>query len=323
MTFIHFIGIDISKNFFDVAPHAAKARSAKAKEAQHQTHFSNDASGYEAFCRVYASPLERALVVIEATGGYETALIATLMQKGIAVHRAAPRAASHFIRSLGKRAKTDALDAAALARYGAERHAELSLCCVQEDAQERLALLLARRGDLVAMHSAEQNRLKHPRYCGLYESLRAVIQTLQAQIAALEADIERIIENSGVLKAKKEALIRVKGVGKHTASILLGCMPELGTLTRRQAASLAGCAPHPRDSGKSFGYRHTIGGRALIKRTLFMAAMAARNFHPQMKAFYQRLIAHGKKPMVALTAVMRKIITILNAKIRDEFYAKT
>lgn len=112
-------------------------------------------------------------------------------------------------------------------------------------------------------------------------------------------------------------MTKVPGIGKQTAYTLLALMPELGALTRRKAASLAGCAPHPRDSGKSVGYRATIGGRQHVRRALFMAAMAARNWHPDLKAFYETLIQNGKKPMVALVAVMRKLIVILNAKIRD------
>jgi len=324
MTFIHFIGIDISKNFFDVAYHAAGARSAKAKESQHQAQkFANTPKGYRDFCATYSDMLPDALVVLESTGGYETALVAALVKDNVAVHRADPLTAKHFIRSLGKRAKTDALDAAALARYGAERHTHMTLCKIEDKSQTLMNALLARRGDLVAMRVAEQARLKHPRYVLLKDSLGAVLATLDNEINQIEKQMHSLIVRSPKLAATVQVLTSVKGVGKQTAYALLGGMPELGTLTRRQAASLAGCAPHPRDSGNTVGYRRTIGGRAIVKRALFMAAMAARNFHPELRPFYEHLIKQGKKPMVALTALMRKLITILNAKLRDEIYAKT
>jgi transposase len=290
MTFIHFIGIDISKNFFDVAMLGAKTFEAELPEA---------------------------LVVLEATGGYETVLIVFLLARGVSVHRADPLTAKHFIRSLRLRAKTDRLDAIALARYGAERHAELVQCQASDANQEELGALIARRADLVAMRVAEQNRQQHPRYATLQASLRAILKALDIQIAVLQTRMETLILQSTILTEKRDVLTSVKGVGKQTATVLLAAMPELGTLTRRQAASLAGCAPHPRDSGNTQGYRRTAGGRTLVKRALFMAAMAAKRFNPTLKNFYERLVANGKKKMVALTAVMRKLITILNAKIRD------
>jgi transposase len=312
MVYIHFIGIDVSKEWFDAVEYAKEVAKAAKPER-----FQNSSAGFAAFARRFAVALPRALIVLEATGGYESALVEALLDRGWAVHRADPRAASHFIRSLGKRAKTDGLDARALARYGAERHGELRLACPQDAAQAELEVLHARRADLVAMRTAEKNRLKHPRYSALREDVRTLILTLQSHIDALEARIEALIGRSRRLAARRNVLTAVTGVGTHTANSLLACMPQLGTLTRRQAASLAGCAPHPRDSGKTTGYRRTSGGKQAVRSALFMAAMAARNFHPELKIFYQRLLQNGKKPIVALTALMRKLITILNAKLRD------
>lgn len=314
MTYIHFIGIDVSKEWFDAVEHAKAARPER---------FTNDGAGRAAFAERFAAQLPQALVILEATGGYEGALVDALLERGVAVHRADPRASSHFIRSLGKRAKTDGLDARALARYGAERHTELRLAQPQDAARGELELLHARRADLVAMRVAESNRLKHPRYASMRSEIQSLLAELQQRIDAYEKRIEALITQCGILAQKRDVMISVPGIGKQTASSLLASMPQLGKLSRRQAASLAGCAPHPRDSGKTTGYRRTTGGKQTAKRALFMAAMAARNFHPKLKIFYQRLIHNGKKPMVALTAIMRKLITILNAKIRDEIYATT
>jgi len=314
MSFIYFIGIDVSKNTFDMACHGTP------RQAVHC--FANTPEGHTAFLKALAEQLPQALVVLESTGGYETALIAALLAHDIAVHRATPLQAKHFTRSLRLAGKTDRLDAVALARYGAERHKELALCVPADAVQTQLRDCLARRADLVAMRVAEQNRLQHPRYATLKASIEAVLETLAQQIAGLEARIAAVIEQSPELTDKMAVLTDVPGIGSQTAATLLGLMPELGQLTRRQAASLAGLAPHPRDSGLSQGYRRVTGGRAAVKRALYMAAMAAARFHPGLKAFYQRLIANGKKKMVALTAVMRKLITILNAKLRDAALAQ-
>ena len=314
MTYTYFIGIDIGKEFFEAGGCTLPLQSRR---------FANNPAGFQAFTDAYADQLPAALAVLEATGGYERDLLAWLLARGLAVHRADPRKASYFIRSLGKRAKTDRLDACALARYGRERHGELPLSRLPEEAQETLRSLLARRADLLAMRVAERNRLQHPVYERWRGSIAAVLRTLDEQIDALQADMEAIIAASARLKAKLSVMTGVVGIGRQTACTLLGNMPELGTLTRRQAASLAGCAPHPKDSGKSAGYRSTTGGRAAVKRALFMAALSASRFNAVLREFYERLIQNGKKPMVALVAVMRKLITMLNAKIRDEVYAKT
>jgi transposase len=308
MDYTHFIGIDISKEHFDAVLHGATAKPLR---------FANGGEGFAAFKAAFKASLKGALVVLEATGGYEAALLAFLLKDGSAVHRADPLTAKHFMRSLRKQGKTDRLDAAALARYGAERHESLALFTLKDEAQEQLGALLSRRQDLVVMRTAEQTRLGHPRYRNLKASLNAVIKTLNSQIKAIEEEIAKIIRQSKALGAKVAIMTAITGIGQITASVLAGFMPELGTLTRRRAAALAGCAPHPRDSGRSRGYRATTGGRASVKRALFMAALSARKSNPALCSFYERLIQNGKKPMVAITAIMRKLIVILNARLRD------
>jgi transposase len=308
MTYKYAIGIDAGKEHFDAVLHGAGAKPSR---------FPNNSEGFARFRKEFAVQLPDALAVLEATGGYETALLAELLSLGTRVHRADPLTAKHFIRSLGKRAKTDKLDAQALARYGWERKDMLRLFQLGDKPQQELKTLLARRQDLLAMRVAEQTRLGHPRYQEVQACLRAVLKTLTAQIEAIEGRIETLIQASKDLSAKAELMTGFKGIGRKTAIVLLAHMPELGTLTRRQAASLAGCAPHPRDSGSLRGYRRTVGGRAAVKRALFMAAMCARRYNPTLSAFYARLVQNGKKPIVAIVAVMRKIVTILNAVLRD------
>lgn len=307
MTYAYFIGLDIGKASFDVAL-AATGQPCR---------FDNSAKGFAAFRKAFADYLPQALVVLEATGGYETALLTDLVGRGFAVHRATPLQARHFARSLRLHGKTDRLDALALARYGAERQTTLPLYVLPDATQQRLQEVLARRLDLVALRVAEQNRLAHPRYAALVDTIRPVLAVLEAQIALLDEALDRLIAQTPALAEAFAVLTNVKGVGRQTAYTLLAAMPELGTLTRRQAASLAGVAPHPRDSGSLRGYRRTLGGRAPVKRALFLAAMAARRFHPELRSFYERLLQNGKQKMVALTAVMRKLITILNAKLRS------
>lgn len=308
MSYQTFVGIDIGKDTVVVAVHGETAAPRS---------FPNTPRGIKAVRRRAAQHWPQAFVVLEAPGGYEADLVVALLEQGLAVHRADPRAASFFLRSLGTRAKTDALDAQGLARYGAERHAELACYHLPDATQTQLAALLSRRADLLAMRTAEVNRQQHPRYRPLAASVQAVLAVLQEQLAALEAQVATLLRTTPTLHAKATVLRQVTGIGPQTAQTLLAFLPELGTLTRRAAASLAGCAPHPRDSGLQRGYRRTVGGRALVKRALFMAAMAARTHHPDLRQFYERLCQHGKPPMVALTALMRKLVVILNAKLRD------
>lgn len=311
MSYTYFIGIDIAKDFFDIALWDAPQRASR---------FDNTLEGFAAFCKAFACELPEALIVMEATGGYETALLTHLCGGGMAVHRVQPLQARHYMRSLRCFGKNDAMDAAALARYGAERHASLPLFTPCGEVQERLRDLHTRRADLLAMRIAEQQRGKHPRYKNMTGSVQTVMKAIIAEIDRIEDAMRELIEGSKDLKAKHGLLTDFTGIGSTTALCLLAQMPELGTLTRRQAASLAGLAPHPKDSGAYTGYRSTKGGRASVRKALFMAALAARQHNPKLRAFYQKLIQNGKKPMVAMVALMRKMIVILNAQMRDTFY---
>lgn len=257
------------------------------------------------------------LVVCEATGGHETALLQAVCRAGCAIHRADARKVKAFIRSHGTLGKTDALDARALSQYGQERHDKLARWQTpDQDRVELQALVLARR-DLVAQRVASGNRLQAPGAAAVRPYFNELLACLKVQIAAIDARIKALIRSHDRLQQDTHILRSIVGVGETTAAAVAGLMPELGSLTRRQAAALAGLAPHPNQSGKADAYRPTRGGRSEIKRVLFMAAMAAAKHNPDLKPFYDHLIANGKRPLVALTAVMRKIIVIANAKIRD------
>jgi transposase len=311
MTYIHFIGIDVSKNWFDVALEGSAAKP---------TRFQNSEAGFAAFSTQFGAELPEALIVCEATGGYEMALLRFLITQYYHVHRARPLMVKNFIRSLSQKAKTDALDAKSLARFAKDRHFELAVFVLPDEKQSELNELLMRRSDLIAMRVAEKNRSKQPRYTQATKkvgaSVTAMLKFIEADIADIEARLDDLLKESEPLKERFRILTKMTGVAKISAYNLQALMPELGTLTRKTAASLAGCAPFARDSGNGRGNRTTFGGRAQLKRTLFMIAMTARRYDPKLKEFYEKLVANGKKKMVALVAVMRKIIVILNAKLK-------
>jgi transposase len=257
------------------------------------------------------------LVVCEATGGYETRLLAALVAAGIQAHRADARKVKSFIRSLGTLAKTDAIDARALARYGQERYADLPCWQPPEAARARLQTMVLTRRDLVADRTAYKNRLKAPGSEHVAQHLEAVIACLDKQIDALNEEANRLINITKDLKATVTALCEIKGIGATTATALIALMPELGTTDRRRIASLAGLAPHPRQSGGTDAYRRVRGGRPEVKRVLFMAALSAARAEGPLRDVYTRLIKNGKKPMVAIIAIMRKIVVIANARIKE------
>lgn len=260
---------------------------------------------------------EHCLAICEPTGGHERLLLERLMAVGIPSHRANTLNVKAFIRSFGTLAKTDALDARGLALYGDERWRVLALFVPLDADQQALSELVARRLDLVAMKVAEQNRANSPARRAIKASCEAVLRIIERQIQRIEADIEALLRSCDSLRQRVELLQQLPGVGPRTAIGLAATMPELGTLTRREAASLAGVAPHPKDSGTIKGYRRMRGGRPIIRAILFMAALAASRAKGELRAFYQHLIEVGKKPIVAIGALMRKIVVILNARVRD------
>jgi len=314
MTSYHnFIGIDIGKFNFVVAIYSQK----ETKE------YENTSTGILDFLKDYSELLNNSLCILETTGGYELPLLYTLCSKQIKVHRADTRKVKSFIRSYGNAAKTDALDAKALAKYGFERHEQLAIFTPQSKRSLDLFALVQRRCDLKQMLVAEKNRLKGPGGAAIKKSCTQMIKTITLQIDSITAQIEALIAGDPILAEKQKILKSIPGIGNIVAFELLVLLPELGTLNRRKIASLAGLAPRANDSGKYQGYRKTGNGRKGIKPTLFLAAMAARNSKSDLglKEFYEKLLSKGKKKMVALTALMRKILVVANARLKSHLFA--
>jgi transposase len=252
----------------------------------------------------------------EPTGGHETILLEECLRLRLPAHRVDTRKLKAFIRSRGRLGKSDAIDARELAAYGLERWASLALWCAADPCQEKLKALVRRRDDLVATRVAERNRANAPGAGELADTFRAVLAVLERQIKRVELAIQALMR-TGVLKHKADVVTAMHGIAQTTAAALLAAMPELGAMDRKQAAALAGLAPHPNESGKKIGYRRMRGGRPAVRTILYMPAMQAACGRGEFAAFYKRLIAAGKKPILALAAVMRKIVVTLNARLRD------
>lgn len=301
----NFIGIDIGKDEFYVAVHP--------EETSHR--FSNNARGFEDFYQHHQAALANALVALETTGGYEMALIRFLQQHNIAVHRANPLKVKHFIRSLGRLGKSDSIDAIGLAGYAAERHQKLELFV--ENPYKALTKLVRRRIALKQLVTKEKNRLQAPEQDELFDSFNDVLELLEQVVEKIDERIKALYDAHPILKQKCQVMKTVDGIGDVVASQLIALLPELGQADRKQIASLAAVAPHPNESGRKVGYRHTRGGRNEVKSILFVAAMAASRSRGTLGDFYRKLVAAGKKKMVALVALMRKIVVIANARVRD------
>lgn len=254
--------------------------------------------------------------VCEPTGGYETLLLEECLRLELPAHRVDTRRLKAFIRSRGRLGKSDAIDARELAAYGLDRWASLVLWQAADPCQERLRALVRRRDDLVATRVAERNRAKAPGTAELAATFTAMLAVIERQIRLIDQAI-RTLMRSGPLKHKCDVLTAMPGIAQTTAAALIAAMPELGTMDRKQAAALAGLAPHPNESGKRIGYRRMRGGRPSVRTILFMPAMQAACGRGEFAAFYKRLVAAGKKPILAIAAVMRKILVTLNARLRD------
>lgn len=259
---------------------------------------------------------DRALVVVDGAGGYERAVLEAAHRLNLPVHRADTSRVAAFIRSHGGRAKTDLVDARWLARYGVERGANLVRWTPPCRLRERLAELARHREDLIQQRTQAKNRRAAPGSGALAPLLRAQIAFLDRQIARIEVMCDALIDRIEGLKQDHAALIAIPGVGPATARLLIALMPELGTLNVKQAASLAGLAPHPRQSGQTDAYRSMTGGRKQIRRILFMAALSAARSHPALKNFHQRLKRAGKPPKLIIAAIARKLIVFANATIK-------
>ena len=221
-----------------------------------------------------------------------------------------------FAKALGQRAKTDKIDAKIIALFAQKVQPQPRQ--ISDETQALLAELLARRHQLIQNRTAEENRLETTRAKSVRQNIQANIEWLRKLLAKIDHDIDEQIRKSPVWRVKKKLLTSIPGIGLINAQVLIGQLPELGHLSRRQIASLVGVAPFPRESGRWRGKRFVCGGRARIRAYLYMAALSASRFNPILRVFYQRLLDKGKAKKVALTAVMRKLLTIANAIIRDQ-----
>ena len=297
------IGVDVCGQFLDfhVLPQGLAARC------------TNDPEGIGEVVRL-SEELDVKLVAMEATGGLERALALECGLNQIPVLVINPRQIRDFARSTGRLAKTDALDALMIAQYAFTLRPE-PRPLADADA-EHLKALVARRRQLISMRAAETNRLKraleavHPR-------LRRHIEYLGEELEDLDREIEDLIKANKLWKGKVDLLSNVPGLGHASCMTLVSALPELGSLNRRQIAALVGMAPLNRDSGGLRGKRSIWGGRSHVRRVLYMATMSAKVHNPHIKAFYERLVGAGKPGKVALVACMRKLLTMINAMLRD------
>jgi len=301
------VGIDVAKAHVDVSVLGVKLDVQR---------FDNDADGHSALV-VALQPFAVSLVVMEATGGYEAAIACALQAAGLSVAVVNPRQARDFAKSMGQLAKTDAVDARLLAEFASVlvRREDLAsfIRPLPDDKQQTLAALVTRRRQLLTMLGAERQRLQLA-IAKVRPSIEAMIKAIRAQLDDVEA---QMVGNVKEHYEELDKLLRsASGIGPVASATLIAELPELGRLNRREIAALVGVAPMANDSGTTRGRRRIQGGRFEIRRVMYMAALVAAKHNPAIKAFYQRLLAAGKLPKVALVACMRKLLTTLNAMVK-------
>lgn len=298
------IGIDVAKYHLDLYDlHTRQSRR-----------WENTPQGIQqcvAFCQEAAAEL----VVMEATGGYESTVAATLQAAGLAVAVVNPKRIRDFSKAVGQIAKTDKLDARIIAQFGATLE---PMPRAQIDAHARkIKVLVARRQQLVDLLIIEKNHTEHADDKDIKRSIATVLKTLAKQIATIDRQVKDHIDQQPELQQKAQWLHSIPGVGKTTAHMLVTELPELGQLNRRQIAALVGVAPFNRDSGLFRGKRMTGGGRRAVRGRLFMPILVAVRYNPILKTFYRRLLGQGKCKMVALVACMRKLLCIMNTMVKN------
>lgn len=300
-----FVGIDVAQQELVVAERPERGIAA----------FGNDASGHAALVAVLGSGEAPALIVLEGTGGLERAAAAALQAAGFAVAVANPRQVRAFARGVGRLTKTDAVDAAVLARFAEQvRPAPRPL---PSAAARELAALVARRRQVRDARVAEEHRLARAATAAARASLGRMIAALAAELATLEAAIGALIAGDPALAATAELRQSVPSIGPVTGATLVAELPELGTLDAGEIGALGGVAPHTAQSGSARPTATVAGGRPAVRTALYLAAVTASRHNPVIKAFYDRLIARGKPAKVALIACAHKLLTLLNAMVRD------
>jgi transposase len=299
-----YIGIDVAKDRLDV--HVLPSGEAFA--------VARDSEGVASLAERLGL-LEPALIVLEATGGFETLVAGALAAARLPLAVVNPRQIRDFARAVGQLAKTDALDAKIIALFAERVHPEPRP--LPDEQTRALAELVARRRQIIEMMTMERNRRRMLTSRRLLKSVDRLLAVLQKELSELEADLDDTIRGTPAWRETEDLLTSVPGVGDKLARTLIADLPELGRLDRKQIAALVGVAPINRDSGTLRGKRTTWAGRAKVRAVLYMGALVASRHNPILKSFYQRLLAAGKPKKLALTAVMRKLLTILNAILRD------
>lgn len=307
------IGMPSNGVFWGVDVASAKLDLARHGEAQVVSFENSDDGIWQLVEHVRHEPMT--LLVVEATGGYEVPLIAALEEAGLPVVRINPRQLRAFATAVGELAKTDTIDARLIARFAHDVRPVVRPLATQE--QRFFASLAARRRQLVALRTAERNRRKKTSEPQLQASIDAVLAVIEEQVASLERQLSELIAADPQRRQRDRILQSVTGVAQVTSHVLLADLPELGQLEHKQIAKLVGVAPLNRDSGKLRGRRTIVAGRRNVRTTLYMATITATRFNPQIRQFYERLRQAGKPFKVAITACMRKLLTILNALVRD------
>lgn len=304
MTTNTYVGIDVSKDTLDLA----------VLEENRVEQFTNTVGGIRDLVKEMAD-LSPSLIVVEVTGGYERAVVMGLFEASLPVARVSGYRARQYARAKGLLAKTDPLDALNLADYG--KHVQPRLFVAKSEQGQHLSGKLARRRQLGEMLKAEKNRLRMA-YGEIGPSIERVIEFLSRELKQLDQEIRAYLDSDPEWLEQEQLLRSAKAVGPVTAATLLADLPELGKLNRKQIASLVGLAPINRDSGKRSRYRKTGKGRPAVRSVLYMATLTGIRYNPVIRKKYHDLLSRGKVKKVALTACMRKLLTILNAMVRDQ-----
>jgi transposase len=301
-----YVGVDVSKDLLDV----------KVLPSNETQQFSNDDAGIRKLIK-FLKKIDPGLIVFESTGGLEMPAVSSLIENHLPVVIINPRQVRDFAKATGKLAKTDLIDANTIARFARDIRPEVRP--IKDEHTQLLSALNARRRQIVDMFVAEKNRL-HTAPKSNRKSIQAHIQWLERSLKDINNDIDKTIKKSPMWRENDKILQSFSGVGPVVSASLLCDLPELGTLNRKKIATLVGVAPPNCDSGRFRGRRRIKGGRANVRRKLYMAAVASIRHNPMMKDFYDRLIDAGKPPKLVLTACMRKILTILNAMMKNRTY---
>jgi len=297
-----FVGIDVSKNSLDV----------HLTPSGERRQFPNSKAGLRRLSKLLVNR-NPCLTAVEATGGYEQLALNHLAGARLRVALINPRRIRDYAKAIGKLAKTDSIDAAVIAEYASANHAHVRPFVLRQE--QAVKHVVVRRRQLVDMRTAEKNRLKQASDPAIRKSIKALIAVLNRQVSQLQDQIRTTIRSNPLWSRRNEVLTSAPSIGPVTSSTLIGELPELGEGDHRQLASLVGVAPFNNDSGKKKGDRAISAGRRSVRKVLYMAALSAIRRNPVIKAFYQRLVAKGKPFKVAITACVRKLLSILNTMV--------